>query len=100
LVLNASKRHRHSLHIQRPRATFLTVLLQKAVSYTSAHMNINPLLPHSHTYLCSARFIINISHQHDNHRNLQAVSRYACYLVGSLTFKVNNWYEILQLAHK
>jgi len=35
-------------------------------------------------YLCSARFIVNITHQHDNNRTLQAIYCYACYLVGLL----------------
>jgi len=26
------------------------------------HMNITPSLPHSNTHLCSARFIVNITH--------------------------------------
>ena len=43
-------------------------------------MNIAPSLPHSHTYLCSARFIVNVTHQHDNDRNLRAIYCYACYL--------------------
>jgi len=43
---------------QRPRATFLTVLQQRATSYTWAHMNVNSSLPHSHmTYFCLATFI-------------------------------------------
>jgi len=46
-------------------------------------MNITPSLPHLHTYLCSARFIVNITHQHDNDRNLQAIYCYACCLVGT-----------------
>jgi len=36
-------------------------------------MNITSSLPHSHTHLCSARFIANVTHQHDNDRNLQAL---------------------------
>ena len=44
------------------------------------------LVPSSlkHTYLCSARFIANIKHQHDNDKILQAAYCYACYLVGHL----------------
>jgi len=38
------------------------------MSYTRAHTNITPSLPHSHTYLCSARFVANITHQRDNDR--------------------------------
>ena len=47
-----------------------------------AHMNISPSLHHSHTHLCSATFVVNITHQHD--RTLQAIHCYACYLVGLL----------------
>ena len=61
---------------QRPRATYLSVLPQRATSYTWAHMNISPSLHHSHTYLCSVRSIANITHQHDNDRNLQAIYSY------------------------
>jgi len=68
----------------RPRATFPTVLLQRATSYTWANMNITPSLPNSHTHLCSDRFITNITHQHDNDRTLQAINCYAWYLVGLL----------------
>jgi len=40
----------------RPRATFLTVLQQRATSYTRwAHMNVTPSLPHSHTRPASSR---------------------------------------------
>jgi len=39
---------------QKPRATFLTVLQQRAISYTWAHMkNITPPLPRPLTYLHS-----------------------------------------------
>jgi len=69
---------------QRPRATFLTVLPQRATSYTWAHMNITRSLPHSRTYLYSARFTVNITHQHDNDRTLQAIYCYACCLMGIL----------------
>jgi len=83
---------------QRPSATFFTVLPQRATPYTWAHMNITPSLPHSRTYLCSARFIVNITHhwyQHHNDRNLQAIY-YACYLVGLQAFLVlNNSLQIL-----
>ena len=61
---------------QRPRATFLTVttflratfpmVTAKSTSYTRAHMNITPSLPLSNTYLCSARLIVNITHQWQN----------------------------------
>ena len=34
----------------RPRATFVIVLPQRATSFTWAHMNINPSLPHTHTH--------------------------------------------------
>jgi len=34
-------------------------------------MNITPSLPHTRTF-CSARFIVNITHQHNNNRNLQS----------------------------
>jgi len=46
-------------------------------------MNITPSIPHSHTHLCSATFV-NIIHQHDIDRTLQAIYCYACYLVGLL----------------
>jgi len=69
---------------QRPTATFPIVLPQRATSHTWAHMNVTPSLPHSNTYLCSATFIVNITHQHDKDRNLQAVYCYVCYLVGFL----------------
>jgi len=36
-------------------------------------MNITPSLPHSHTYLCSVRFIVNVTRQHDNDMTLQAI---------------------------
>ena len=64
---------------QEPHFSF--VLLQRATSYTWAHINITPSLPHSHTRLCSARFIVNITHQHDNGITLPATYCYACYLV-------------------
>jgi len=48
------------------RATFLTALLQTATSHILAHVNITPSFPHSHTYLCSARFIVNTTHQHND----------------------------------
>jgi len=54
------------------------------MSYAWAYMNITPSLPHSHTYLCSVRFITYITHQHDNDRNSQAIYFYACYLLGLL----------------
>jgi len=44
--------------------------------WTSHH----PFLVH----LCSARFIVNIAHEHDNDRTLQTIYCYACYLVGLL----------------
>jgi len=44
-------------------------------------MNITPSIPHSNRYLCSARFIENITHQHDNERILQAIYCYACWLL-------------------
>ena len=69
---------------QRPRTTFLTVLRYRATSYTWAHMNITSSLPHSHTYLCSAKFTVNITHQHDNHRTSQLIYCFAYYFVGLL----------------
>ena len=70
---------------QRRRATFITVLQQRATSYTWAHMNITPSVPHSHTHFCLARFIVNITQrQHDNKRTLKGIYCYACYLVGLL----------------
>ena len=72
-------------NIQKPRATFLTVFLQRATSCTrfNDRMNITPPLTHTHinTYLCSARFIVNVALQHDNDRNLQAIYYHAYYLV-------------------
>jgi len=53
------------------------------------HINITPSLPHAHTYLCSARFIIIITHQHDSDRYLQA-----SYIV------MNSWSKILRLIHE
>ena len=53
---------------QRSRATFVTVLPYRASSHTCAHMDITPFLPHSHAYFFSARFSVNITHQHDNDR--------------------------------
>jgi len=47
-------------------------------------MNITPSLPHSNTYLCSATFIVNITHQDDKDRTLQAICCHACYFVGLL----------------
>ena len=49
-----------------------------------AHTNITPYLPHSNTYLCSARFILNVTHKHDNNINVQVIYCCACYLVGLL----------------
>ena len=69
---------------QPVRATFPIVLPQRATSYTWPHMNITPSLLHSNTYLCSATFIVNITHQRDKDRNVQAICYYACYLVGLL----------------
>jgi len=40
------------------------------------HMTIAPSLRHSHKYFWSARFVVNIIHQHDNYRNLQAICFY------------------------
>jgi len=62
---------------QKPR--FLLCFLKEphdAYGHTCLH--------HSRTYLCSARFIVNITHQHDNVRNLQTIYCYACYSVGLL----------------
>ena len=54
---------------------------------TWAHMNITPSLPHSHTYFCLARFIVNITHHHhDNDRTLQRIYCYVCDLVGVLVY--------------
>jgi len=36
-------------------------------------MNITPSLRHARTYLCSVRFNVNITHQHDNDRTLQGI---------------------------
>ena len=67
-------------------ATFIAVSSQRATLYTWAHMNITPSLHHSHTYLCSVRFIVNFTQQHDNDKNLQAVYCYTHYLVGLPAF--------------
>jgi len=73
---------------QKPRATFLTVLQQRTISHTWAHMkNITPSLPHPRTHICIARFIANITHhQQDNDRTLQGIYCYAWYLVGLLIY--------------
>jgi len=60
---------------QGPRDTSLTVLPQRATSYTWAYMNITPALPHAHTYLCSARFIVSISHRHSHQACFHAVCK-------------------------
>jgi len=39
------------------------------------------------TYLCPARLIVNITHQHDNEIKLQVIHCYACYSVGSPDFQ-------------
>jgi len=39
-------------------------------------------LTYTHTYLCSATFVVNITHEHDNDRTLQAIYCYASYFVG------------------
>jgi len=50
------------------------------------HMGIHEHHPISYlyTYLCSARFIVNVTHQHDSDRTLQGICCFACYLVGLL----------------
>jgi len=40
--------------------------------HVSTHEH-HPSLSHSHTYLYSARCIVNIAHQHDSDRTLQAI---------------------------
>jgi len=60
--------------------------------YVNAKSHISHMGSHEHhptssslTHTpCSARYIVNITHQHDNDRTLQAVYCYACYLVGRL----------------
>ena len=69
---------------QRPRATFLTVLPQRATSYTLAHMKITPSFPHWHTYPYSTTFVVHTAHQHGNDRIFQAIYCHACYLAGLL----------------
>jgi len=64
----------------RQSATFLTASPQRVTSYTWAHMNITPSLPHWNTYLCSTGFIANTTHQYDNDGTLQAIYCYAWYL--------------------
>jgi len=71
-------------HYSVTAKSHIPVLPQRATSYTWAHMNITPSLPHSNTYLCSARFIVNTTDQHDNDKTLQASCCYACCLVGLL----------------
>jgi len=66
---------------QRPKATFPIVLPQRATSYAWAHVNIIPSFPHPNTYLCPATFSVNITHQHDKDRTLQAVYCNVRYLV-------------------
>jgi len=41
-------------------------------------------IPSSRKYLCSVRFIANITHHHDNDGTSQAIYFYACYFVGLL----------------
>jgi len=55
------------------------VLPQRATSYTHGHTwkLPHPFLNHTHTS-------VNITHQHDNDRTLQAIYCYACYLEGLL----------------
>jgi len=42
------------------------------------------IFPHTHTYLCSAWYIVYITQQHDKDRTLQAIYCYACCLMGLL----------------
>ena len=72
----------------RQRATFLIVLQQRAISYTRAYKKITPPLTYSGTYIYSATFIANVTHQHDNNKSLPGIYCYACYLVGLLAFLV------------
>ena len=74
----------------RRRATFFTVLQQRAISYTRAYKKITPPLTYLSTYLCLATFIVNVTHQHDNNRSLSAI-----YCVGLLAFLVlSNFFQI------
>ena len=50
-------------------------------------MNITISLPHPHTYLYLVRFIVNITHQHDNNKTLQGIYCYECYLLGLTVIK-------------
>jgi len=71
---------------QRPRTTFLTVLPRRATSYTQMGTHEHHPISSSHTYFCLARFIVNITHQHDNDRTLKAIYCCACYFVGFLVY--------------
>jgi len=71
---------------QKNKSHISYCITAKSMSYTLAHMNIAPSLPHWNTYLCSAMFAANITHQHHNDRPLQAIYCYACYLVEFLAF--------------
>jgi len=63
------------------------VTAKSHIIHTGTHEH-QPSFPHSHTYLSSAKFIENITHQHDNDRTLKAVCCYACYLVRLLVIMV------------
>jgi len=66
------------------------------------HMNVTPSFPHSHTCLCSARLIVNITHHHDNDRYLQAIHRYARYFhaTWSLTRVSRKYIRVCICLHK
>ena len=65
------------------RKTDLLLQPQRATSFTWALTNIKPFFPHSNAYLCSARLIVSITHQHDNTELFCiAIYWYACYVVG------------------
>lgn len=63
---------------QRPTATFFYCVTAKSyiirMGTHEHHPSFPPSLSHTHahkkyTHLCSARFIVNVTHQHDNDRN-------------------------------
>jgi len=72
-VTNQSETKRH--------ITYCVTAKSHRAIYTWAYLNITPFLPHTH--ICLAGFIVHITHhQQDNHRTLQGIYFYACYLVG------------------
>jgi len=60
------------------------VTAKSRIIHIGTHEHHPASSPHSHTYLCSAGFIVNVTHQHDNERTLHAIYCDVCYLVGLL----------------